>query len=147
MRSDDRGIFGRLVATNGNPYCHVILRGGTSGPNYDAESIARVSAQLEEANLPNRIMVDCSHANSGKNHENQPGVADALAEQIGGGNDAIFGLMMESFLLDGNQKHSQAQGSEGLTYGQSITDKCMSWERTEPIFEHLAEAVRRRRAR
>ena len=141
-----QGIAG-IVATNGNPYCHVILRGGTSGPNYDAESIAGVSDLLAKAELPNRIMVDCSHANSGKDHEKQPAVASALATQIAGGNEAIFGLMMESFLLDGNQKHSQSQGREGLVYGQSITDKCMSWERTEPIFDELAEAVRKRRAR
>lgn len=141
-----QGIAG-IVATKGNPFCHVILRGGTSGPNYDVESIASVSELLNQANLADRIMVDCSHANSGKNHENQPGVADALASQVRDGNQAIFGLMMESFLLDGNQKHSQSQGSEGLVYGQSITDKCMSWERTEPIFETLAEAVRKRRVR
>jgi 3-deoxy-7-phosphoheptulonate synthase len=141
-----QGIAG-IVATKGNPYCHVILRGGSSGPNYDAESIARVSRQLADAGLPDRIMVDCSHANSGKDHERQPIVAADLAKQIAAGNHAIFGLMMESFLVDGNQKHSQAQGAEGLVYGQSITDKCMSWERTEPIFEQLAEAVRARRSR
>lgn len=141
-----QGIAG-IVATKGNPFCHVILRGGSSGPNYDAESVRKTSELLEKANLPNRIMVDCSHANSGKDHEKQPEVADALATQIEAGNDALFGLMMESFLIDGNQKHSQAQGSEGLVYGQSITDKCMSWERTEPIFERLAAAVRARRAR
>ena len=141
-----QGLVG-IVATKGNPYCHVILRGGSSGPNYDAPSIRAVTGMLEGANLPDRIMVDCSHANSGKDHEKQPGVADALAEQVAAGNDAIFGLMMESFLLDGNQKHSQSQGSEGLVYGQSITDKCMSWERTEPLFERLAEAVHKRRGR
>ena len=141
-----QGIAG-IVATNGNPYCHVILRGGTSGPNYDAESIEGVSKLLAAASLPNRIMVDCSHANSGKDHEKQPDVAGDLAAQVADGNRAIFGLMMESFLLDGNQKHSQSQGREGLVYGQSITDKCMSWERTEPIFDELAEAVRKRRAR
>jgi len=141
-----QGIAG-IVATQGNPYCHVILRGGTSGPNYDAESIEGVSNLLTSSSLPDRIMVDCSHANSGKNHEKQPGVAEDLAEQVAEGNRAIFGLMMESFLLDGNQKHSQSQGREGLVYGQSITDKCMSWERTEPIFDQLAEAVKKRRAR
>ena len=138
---------GGIVATGGNPYCHVILRGGSSGPNYDADSIARVEAQLLAAGLPDRIMVDCSHANSGKDHLKQPEVAESLAGQVADGNKAIFGLMMESFLLDGNQKHTQSQGSEGLTYGQSITDKCMSWERTEPLFEMLAEAVRKRRGR
>jgi len=136
-----------IFSTHGNEDCHVILRGGSSGPNYDAESIARVSRQLADAGLPDRIMVDCSHANSGKDHERQPIVAADLARQIAAGNHALFGLMMESFLVDGNQKHSQAQGAEGLVYGQSITDKCMSWERTEPIFEQLAEAVRARRSR
>jgi 3-deoxy-7-phosphoheptulonate synthase len=141
-----QGVAG-IVATKGNPFCHVILRGGTSGPNYDVASIARVEEQLEAAGLASRIMVDCSHANSGKNHENQPSVAGDLANQIADGNHSIFGLMMESFLLDGNQPHSQEQGSEGLVYGQSITDKCMSWERTEPLFDVLAEAVRKRRGR
>ncbi len=141
-----QGVAG-IVATKGNPHCHLILRGGSSGPNFDRESIARVEEQLAGAGLAQRIMVDCSHANSGKNHENQPIVAEDLAGQIADGNAAIFGLMLESFLLDGNQSHSQDQGSAGLVYGQSITDKCMSWERTEPLFEMLAEAVRKRRGR
>lgn len=141
-----QGVAG-IVETKGNPYCHVILRGGSSGPNYESASIARVEEQLEGAGLPVRIMVDCSHANSGKNHERQPLVAEDLAGQIADGNASIFGLMMESFLLDGNQSHSQDQGSEGLVYGQSITDKCMSWERAEPLYDMLAEAVRKRRGR
>lgn len=140
------GVAG-IVATKGNSHCHVILRGGSSGPNYDAESIRSVEQQLREALLTPRIMVDCSHANSGKDHEKQAEVAESLAGQIAGGNAALFGLMMESFLEDGNQKHSQSQGREGLVYGQSITDKCMSWERTEPLFEMLAESVRKRRGR
>jgi len=138
---------GGIVATKGNPHCHVILRGGSSGPNYDPETIRGVEEKLLAAGLANRIMVDCSHANSGKDHEKQPAVAESLASQIADGNAAIFGLMMESFLEDGNQKHSQSQGSVGLVYGQSITDKCMGWERTEPLFEMLAEAVRKRRGR
>ena len=138
---------GGIVATKGNPHCHVILRGGSSGPNYDKDSIRRVEEQLLAAGLTNRIMVDCSHANSGKDHEKQPAVAESLASQIADGNDAIFGMMMESFLEDGNQMHSQSQGNSGLVYGQSITDKCMSWERTEPLFEMLAEAVLKRRGR
>ncbi|MHA7838950.1 MAG: 3-deoxy-7-phosphoheptulonate synthase, partial [bacterium] len=119
-----QGVAG-IVATRGNPHCHVILRGGSSGPNYDVDSIGRVEAQLEAAGLPKRIMVDCSHANSGKDHLRQPIVAEELANQIANGNRSVFGLMMESFLLDGNQKHSQDQGSEDLVYGLSITDKCM----------------------
>ncbi len=136
-----------IVATRGNPFCHVILRGGSSGPNYDPEAIARVEAQLEKAGLAKRIMVDTSHANSGKDHLKQPAVAESVARQVGEGSASLFGLMLESFLVDGNQPHSQEKGSTGLVYGQSITDKCMSWERTEPLFSLLAEAVRKRRGR
>ncbi|MFO0690824.1 MAG: 3-deoxy-7-phosphoheptulonate synthase [Myxococcota bacterium] len=136
-----------IVATGGNPYCHVILRGGSSGPNYDAESIAKVEGQLVAAGLPKRIMVDASHANSGKDHLKQVGVAESVASQVAAGSASIFGIMMESFLVDGNQPHSQEKGNAGLVYGQSITDKCMSWERTLPLFERLAEAVRKRRGR
>ena len=136
-----------IVSTRGNPFCHVILRGGSSGPNYDPEAIARVEAQLEKAGLAKRIMIDTSHANSGKDHQKQPAVAESIARQVGDGSASIFGLMMESFLVDGSQPHSQEKGSKGLVYGQSITDKCMSWERTEPLFPLLAEAVRKRRGR
>jgi 3-deoxy-7-phosphoheptulonate synthase len=131
-----------IVATKGNPECHVILRGGASGPNYAADDVARVVASLERAHLPARLMVDCSHANSGRDHTRQTVVVRDLAAQIADGSRAIFGVMLESFLLDGNQKHGAL---EDLTYGQSITDKCMSWERTEPLFGELAEAVRKRR--
>jgi len=141
-----QGIAG-IVATDGNPFCHVILRGGTSGPNYDEASISRTEELLGAAGLPRRIMVDCSHANSGKDHERQPAVAAALAEQIAAGRESIMGLMMESFLLGGNQKHSQSQGSKGLTYGLSITDACMSWEQTVPVLEQLAAASRERLGR
>ena len=88
-------------------------------------------------------MIDCSHANSGKDHTRQPIVVSDIAGQVAGGSSAIFGLMLESFLVDGNQNHEKARGT--LVYGQSITDKCMSWERTEPLFTELAEAVRKRR--
>jgi 3-deoxy-7-phosphoheptulonate synthase len=131
-----------IVATKGNPECHVILRGGTSGPNYAVDDVARVVASLEQARLPGRLMVDCSHANSGKDHTRQPAVVRDVAAQIADGSRAIFGVMLESFLLDGNQKRGTL---DQLTYGQSITDKCMSWERTEPLFGELAEAVRKRR--
>jgi 3-deoxy-7-phosphoheptulonate synthase len=89
-------------------------------------------------------MVDCSHANSGKDHLRQPIVVSDIAGQVAGGSTAIFGLMLESFLVDGNQNHEKTRGA--LVYGQSITDKCMSWERTEPLFTELAEAVRKRRS-
>ncbi len=131
-----------IVATKGNPECHIILRGGTAGTNYSAEQIAEVAALLEEKGLPQRLMVDCSHANSGKDHSRQPAVLHNLAGQVAGGSQVIIGVMMESFLVDGNQRH---EGDRPLTYGQSITDKCMGWERTQPLFGELADAVRKRR--
>lgn len=132
-----------IVATKGNPDCHLILRGGSAGPNYDAQSVAAAVAVLAKNELPTRVMVDCSHANSSKNHEKQPDVVRDVAAQVAGGSTSIFGVMLESFLVDGRQDHTS--GAE-LTYGQSITDKCMGWDRTEPLFEVLAKAVRDRRA-
>ncbi len=131
-----------IVATKGNPECHVILRGGNSGPNYSAADVKRVVADLESAGLPQRLMVDCSHSNSGKDHRRQPEVVRDVAAQVGGGSQAIFGVMLESFLEEGSQNH---EGGAPLVYGRSITDKCMSWEQSEPLFEELAEAVRQRR--
>lgn len=131
-----------IVATEGNPECHVILRGGSKGPNHTVEAVEETAKMLEKAGVAPRIMIDCSHANSGKSHEKQPDVVRQVAAQVAEGNDNIFGLMMESFLVDGNQKH---EGGQSLTYGQSITDACMGWERTEPLFEVLASAVRSRR--
>jgi 3-deoxy-7-phosphoheptulonate synthase len=135
-----------IVATMGNRDCHLILRGGKSGPNYDAKSIARACKWLARAGLPEKVMVDCSHANSGKQHDVQPSVVDDIATQLSAGNDAIFGVMLESFIEDGNQPHSQESGAEGLVYGKSITDACLGWERTEPVLAALADAVRRRRS-
>jgi 3-deoxy-7-phosphoheptulonate synthase len=132
-----------IVSTRGNPECHVILRGGDSGPNYSSDDVVRVVADLESAGLPGRLMIDCSHANSGKDHTRQPLVVSDIAGQVADGSTAIIGVMLESFLVDGNQNHETARGA--LVYGQSITDKCMSWERTEPLFTELAEAVRKRR--
>jgi 3-deoxy-7-phosphoheptulonate synthase len=131
-----------IVSTLGNPDCHVILRGGTSGPNYSAEHVMRTVDALCEAGLPGRVLVDCSHANSAKEHTKQLEVAADLARQIAAGSHAIVGIMMESFLLAGRQNNEP--GSE-LRYGQSITDSCMSLEQTLPIFPELAAAVRQRR--
>ncbi len=133
-----------IVATRGNPDCHVILRGGASGPNYEDDRVAELTAQLRKANLNPRVMVDCSHANSHKKPEQQPVVARDLARQVAGGEESIFGLMMESFLVEGRQ---DVDPDRELTYGQSITDACMSWEQTEPLFAELSEAVRARRKR
>jgi len=131
-----------IVSTVGNPECHLILRGGASGPNYSAQHIAESVALLDKQGLAPRVMVDCSHANSGKNHERQPGTLRSVVEQVQAGSHGIFGIMLESFLVDGRQ--DQEPGRE-LTYGQSITDACMSWERTTPLFAELAAAVRARR--
>jgi 3-deoxy-7-phosphoheptulonate synthase len=134
-----------IVGTMGNSDCHVILRGGARGPNYDRESVDAVAAALEAAGLPRRLMVDCSHANSGKDFERQPDVVNTVAEQLAGGGCPIFGVMLESFLEDGRQEHSQDRGSAGLAYGKSITDACLGWKRTQPVLATLADAVRQRR--
>jgi 3-deoxy-7-phosphoheptulonate synthase len=131
-----------IVSTKGNPECHVILRGGSAGPNYAEEDVARVVESLESSGLPGRLMIDCSHANSLKDHERQPDVVRDLARRIADGSGAICGVMLESFLVDGNQNH---ESGDAMVYGQSITDACMGWERTEPLFTELAEAVRKRR--
>jgi 3-deoxy-7-phosphoheptulonate synthase len=132
-----------IVETNGNSECHVILRGGHTGPNYDAAHVQRVSESLRGAGLPARVMVDCSHGNSSKDYRRQPVVARVLAEQLAAGESAIFGIMMESFLVDGRQELKP--GAE-LRYGQSITDACLGWDATVPVLHELAEAVRARRA-
>jgi 3-deoxy-7-phosphoheptulonate synthase len=131
-----------IVATLGNRDCHLILRGGTAGPNCHAEAIAAATAGLQAAGLAPRLMVDCSHANSGKDHVRQALVARELLAQVADGSTAIAGVMMESFLVDGRQDH---EDEKALVYGQSITDACMSWARTVPLLDALAEAVQRRR--
>jgi len=131
-----------IVATRGNRDTHVILRGGAKGPNYSAADVARVVADLERAKLPGFLMIDCSHANSGKDHARQPQVVADICNQLASGSRALIGAMIESFLVDGSQNHESGQP---LVYGQSITDKCLGWERTEPLFTELAEAVRKRR--
>ena len=132
-----------LLSTSGNGDTHLVLRGGHSGPNFDEDSVAKARDTLLRQGIAQRIMVDCSHANSGKDHTRQPAVVAEVAAQVAGGNRHIIGLMLESFLLDGNQAlKSQTE----LTYGLSVTDACMSWERTQPLFDVLAQSVRDRRA-
>lgn len=130
-----------IVSTTGNPDCHVILRGGTRGPNFGPESVKEVADGMRSKGLRPAVMIDCSHGNSGKDHARQPVVADAVAAQVEAGETAVVGLMMESFLEEGRQDAS----ASGLTYGQSITDGCMSFKTTAPLFERLAKAVQRRR--
>jgi 3-deoxy-7-phosphoheptulonate synthase len=131
-----------IVATKGNPDTHVILRGGTSGANHDAASVARVCESLVKAKLPARLLIDCSHANSGKDPLKQPATASAVAAQVAGGQRAIVGVMLESFLEDGRQDYAPK-----MPFGKSITDACMSWERTLPVIAELADATRNRRTR
>jgi 3-deoxy-7-phosphoheptulonate synthase len=150
-----------IVGTVGNEDCFVILRGGKRGTNYDAKSIAEAKAKLAEKGLKPRLMVDCSHGNSQKNHKNQPKVATVLGEQIAAGETGIMGVMIESNINEGessstrprfkrvtdictgNQKVSP-EGKAGLKYGVSITDACICWEDTEVVLEELAQAVRKR---
>ncbi len=131
-----------IVATRGNPDCHLILRGGSGQPNYDAAAVARAVATLEAAKLPPRLMVDCSHGNSRKDPTRQPAVAREIADQIRAGGRALAGVMIESHLIGGRQ--NAAPGQE-LTYGQSITDACLAWPDTIPVLQDLAAAVRTRR--
>jgi len=136
--------FVAIVGTIGNEDCFVILRGGTNGTNYDAESIKEAKVALKKAGHRERLMVDCSHGNSLKDHKNQPKVATVLAEQISKGEGAIMGVMIESNINDGNQKVPKV-GKSGLKYGVSITDACIGWEDTESVLEMLATAVAQRR--
>jgi len=132
-----------IVATRGNDRCHVILRGSNSGPNFDAENIEAIAKVLEEQNQPARLMVDASHGNSNKNHRNQPKVAHAIAEAMRQGETRVFGLMVESHLVEGRQDYKIGQPA---IYGQSITDACLAWNETIPLLDELADAVRARRA-
>jgi 3-deoxy-7-phosphoheptulonate synthase len=131
-----------IFATTGNVDCHVVLRGGRIGTNYTSDWVARVGASLEYAGLEPHVMVDCSHANSGKDHRRQPHVCHAVADQIEAGEKRIMGVMLESNLVGGAQ---QPASRERLLYGQSITDSCMGWEETLPLLRELAKAVSSRR--
>ncbi len=131
-----------IVSTRGNDDCHLILRGGSSGPNYDAESIARTERALQKSGLEPRLVVDCSHANSDKDPGRQPEVARAVAEQVAAGSQSILGVMLESFLQGGRQ---DVKPGEALAFGQSITDACLDWEGTLPVLRDLAAAARERR--
>jgi 3-deoxy-7-phosphoheptulonate synthase len=132
-----------IFQTVGNDACHVILRGGTrTGPNYDADHVAKVGAGLAAKGLRESVMVDCSHGNSLKDHEKQALVASSICDQLRGGSRRIFGAMIESHLVDGRQDYVPGQPA---IYGQSITDACLSLERTEPLLEQLAQAQRSRR--
>ncbi|MFL6073745.1 MAG: 3-deoxy-7-phosphoheptulonate synthase [Mycobacteriales bacterium] len=131
-----------ILSTTGNPDCHVILRGGRT-PNYDEDSVTAALAALRAAGLRERLVIDASHGNSGKDHRRQPLVAADIAAQLAAGQQGIAGVMLESFLVEGRQ---DLDPTAELTYGQSITDACLSWEATTPVLRSLATAVRARRA-
>ena len=132
-----------ILTTAGNEDGHVILRGG-SEPNYDAQSIASAASLMSDAGLTPRLLVDCSHANSGKDPQRQPQVIRSVCEQLEGGERRLMGVMIESHLVGGRQDIVPGQA---LTYGQSVTDGCIAWDETAPLIAQLADAVRKRRSR
>ena len=134
-----------IFETRGNDDCHVILRGGKA-PNYDAASVAAACKDLEAAKLPPKLMVDCSHANSSKQHQKQIEVSGDIAGQIAGGSRSVFGLMVESHLTAGAQKFTPGKDDiAGLEYGMSITDACLGWEDSTQVLDILSQAVKQRR--
>ncbi len=141
----DHGVAA-IMETTGNPDGHLILRGGRTGPNYAAEPVAEALAALRDARLGERLIIDCSHGNSGKDHRRQPVVAADIAAQLAGGQRGIVGVMLESFLVEGRQALGLEGGDADLTYGQSVTDACLGWDATVPVLRDLATAVRDRRA-
>jgi 3-deoxy-7-phosphoheptulonate synthase len=132
-----------IVATRGNPDCHIILRGSSQGPNYEVGPLGKAIDTLAKVGLPPRVMVDCSHGNSRKDPVRQPSVVQDIAGQIASGSRAISGVMIESHLVGGRQ--DRLPGTP-LVYGQSITDACLAWDETVPLLQELASAVRARRA-
>ncbi len=134
------GIF----ETTGNEDCHVILRGGSSGTNYDAKSVDAACAALTKAGLRPQVMIDFSHANSSKQHRRQIVVGQDVGHQIAGGDDRIIGVMVESHLVEGRQ---DIAAPEKMTYGQSVTDACIHWDDTAELLRHLANSVEQRRLR
>src|SRR6267142_1992091 len=131
-----------IVETRGNEDCHIILRGGRE-PNYAAESVQAAGEELERAKLPQRLMIDCSHANAAKQYKRQAEVAADIAKQLAGGEKRIVGVMIESHLVEGRQ---ELEGGKPLVFGQSITDPCLGWDDSTKVLAALAEAVKRRRS-
>ena len=131
-----------IFSTSGNPYCHTILRGGSNKINYDEKSIDEVSVRLDKAGLPQQIVVDCSHANSLKDHKKQMVVVADLANQLKNGEKRIKGLMIESNLVEGNQNIND----DKLIYGKSVTDACIGWKDTEKALYTLSEAIEKRKS-
>jgi 3-deoxy-7-phosphoheptulonate synthase len=131
-----------ILHTEGNRDCHVILRGGRGVPNYGAEAVSEVLAQLRAEGLPERLVIDASHDNSGKDHNRQPQVVSEIADQVAAGNPGIVGVMLESFLVGGRQ---DLDADADMVYGQSVTDACINWDTTVLALDRLAAAVKQRR--
>ena len=129
-----------IVTTKGNPYAHVVLRGGNGKPNYDSVSVSICEQELVAAGIDANIMVDCSHANSNKDHNLQPLVLDNVANQIVEGNKSIIGVMLESNINAGNQKLSS--NPDDMDYGVSVTDACIDWETTERTLISMSDKLR-----
>ena len=137
-----KGGHSAIVSTKGNEDCHIILRGGSASPNFDAASVEAACQELARNGLAQRLMIDASHANSGKRHENQLAVADAIARQLEAGESRIVGAMVESHLVAGRQ---DLVPGRPLVYGQSITDACLGWDDSVALLDRLAAGVRGRR--
>jgi 3-deoxy-7-phosphoheptulonate synthase len=131
-----------IVVTRGNRDTHVILRGGKSGPNYDAGHVQETLGMIQSSGMPARVMIDASHGNSEKDYRRESVVSQAIAEQVAAGERGIIGVMLESFLVDGRQ---DLHDPHHLVEGQSITDACMGWDMTVPVLKDLAKSVRKRR--
>ena len=131
-----------IVSTKGNEDCHIILRGGDNGPNYSEQDVANVCDELAKAGYRDHVMVDFSHANSCKQFKKQLDVSREVARQIAAGSDKIFGVMIESHLVEGRQDLVEGKP---LTYGQSITDSCIGWEDSEKVLQELSDAVAAKR--
>jgi len=128
-----------VISTNGNPYAHIVLRGGNSKPNYDSVSVSVCEQEMRKAGVSTNIMVDCSHANSNKNHELQPLVMENITNQIIEGNQSIVGIMVESNLVAGNQKLSSNRAE--MEYGKSVTDACIDWRTTEKALRAMHDKL------
>jgi 3-deoxy-7-phosphoheptulonate synthase len=132
---DDQGRAS-VVATEGNPDCHVILRGGDDAANYDTDSVAKTIAALEKHGLPKTVMIDASHANCGKDCRKMPATFRSIIAQRAAGSRGVVGAMLESNLVAGAQ--SLGESKDALVYGQSITDQCIDWATTEELVRELA---------
>ncbi len=127
-----------IVSTTGNPECHVILRGGSDGPNYHKKDVQALKEKLRGLKLPERVIIDCSHGNSSKKHSNQPIVAADIGAQVAEGEKCITGIMLESHLVEGRQ---DLVAGKSLEYGKSVTDACVSFETTVEVLRGLSESV------